>query len=409
MYASETHFPANEDELSALITEAATQKQPLEVCGNRTKRDIGRPVDINTRISTLEMKGVTHYEPTELVISALGGTPLNEIEAELAKNRQELAFEPCRLDRFALPDNDGSSPTIGGIIATNASGPRRILRGAARDHLLGVRAVNGKGEIIKAGGRVMKNVTGYDLARGLAGSWGTLAVLSEVTLKVQPKAEETRTLIFLNLSDEGAVSAMCQAMGTPYEVSATVHLHEALVRRFPNQDVANIGKSLTALRLENFQLAVDTRAARLCQLLKPYGTIYELDDARSRVFWADVRDLGYFANKGPLWRVTVAPHLAAKLIGALRAHLECHAAFEWSGGLLWVEVPQSMDANATTLRRLIAEFHADAQLVRACLEARSGVDVFQPLAETNMRLIRGIKDAFDPQRILNPGRMYPGI
>jgi glycolate oxidase FAD binding subunit len=409
VYASETHFPTNEDELSALIIEAAERRLPLEVCGNRTKRDIGKPLDVDTRISTLEMKGVTHYEPTELVISALSGTPLNEIEAELTKNRQEFAFEPCRLDRFALPDNDGSSPTIGGIVATNACGPRRILRGSARDHLLGIRAVNGKGEIIKAGGRVMKNVTGYDLARGLAGSWGTLAVLSELTLKVQPKSEETRTLIFLNLSDEGAVSAMCQAMGSPYEVSATVHLHEPLVRRFPNQDVANIGKPLTALRLENFHLAVDTRAARLCHQLKPFGTIYELDDARSRAFWADVRDLGYFANDWPLWRITVAPHLAAKLMGTLRTHLECHAAFEWSGGLLWVEVPPSMDANATILRRLIAEFQADAQLVRASLDARLGVDVFHPLAEANMRLIRGMKDAFDPHRLLNPGRMYPGI
>ncbi len=150
-------------------------------------------MQVATRLSTSELRGVTLYEPTELVLSARSGTPLAEIEALLDKNGQELAFEPSHLEAASPVEHRGPA-TIGGTIAANSSGPRRILRGSARDHLIGVRAVNGLGEIIKSGGRVMKNVTGYDLARGIAGSWGTLAVLTEITLKVLPKAEEMRTL-----------------------------------------------------------------------------------------------------------------------------------------------------------------------------------------------------------------------
>jgi glycolate oxidase FAD binding subunit len=408
VYANEIHFPDDETELSELVVQANSERLVLEVCGNRTKRDLGHPIRANRRVSSLKMNGVIHYVPSEMLISVSCGTPLDEIEALLDQNSQELPFEPCRLDRFVLPDNHGSSPTIGGIVATNASGPRRILRGALRDHLLGIRGVNGRGEVFKAGGRVLKNAAGYDMPRALAGSWGTLAILSEVTLKVQPKAEETRTLIFLGLSDETAISTLCRAMGTPYEVSATLHLQEPLVRRFPNQDVANIGKALTALRLENFSATVEARAVKLCRLFKPFGTIYELDDVRSRMFWNDARNLGCFAGDAPLWRISVAPHLAAKLANVLKNHMECRMAFEWSGGLIWLELEPSSDANATLLRRLIAEFQAEAQLIRAPAKTRAEIDVFQPLAEANMRLIRGIKEAFDPQRVLNPERMYPG-
>lgn len=409
MYANETYFPPGEEELAGLITQAAEQKLPVEICGNRTKRWIGRPMQVATRISMSQMRGVTLYEPTELVLSAKAGTPLAEIEALLDEHGQEFAFEPARLERL-FPAGSAEPPTIGGVIASNSSGPRRHLRGSVRDHLLGMRAVNGSGEVIKSGGRVMKNVTGYDLARGLAGSWGTLAALSEVTLKVLPKAQEMRSLIFLNLSDEGAATAMCQAMGTPYEISGTIHLPTTFVERLSNPDIAKLGQSVTALRLENFSAAVGRRAAHLRDELKPFGAIYELDDDRSREFWADIRSLTFLSgSEKPLWRITTAPDRAAKLVSALRTHLTCDAAYEWSGGLIWLEVAPATDAGATMLRRIIAEFEADAMLVRANQSTRAAVDIFQPLPEANMTLIRGLKEAFDPHRILNPGRMYVGI
>jgi len=409
VYANETYFPPGEEELAELIAQAADKKLPVEICGNRTKRWIGRPMQVAARISMSEMRGVTLYEPTELVLSAKAGTPLTEIEALLDEHNQEFAFEPARLERLFAGRSD-EQPTIGGILGSNSSGPRRMLRGSARDHLLGIRAVNGLGEVIKSGGRVMKNVTGYDLGRGLAGSWGTLAALSEVTLKVLPKAEEVRSLIFLNLPDEGAVSAMCQAMGTPYEVTGTVHLPAAFVERLSDPDIAKLGQSVTALRLENFSHAVAHRAGRLHEKLKPLGTIYELDDERSRSFWADICSLTFLAGSDrPLWRITTAPDRGAKLVRAVRAHLECDAAYEWSGGLIWVEVAPASDAAATMLRRIIAEFEADAMLVRASQTTRGAVDVFHPLLEGNMSLVRGLKEAFDPHRILNPGRMYAGV
>lgn len=409
MHASETYLPRNEDELSALIAQAASQSLPLEVCGNRTKHAIGKPVEAGARISTSSMTGVTLYEPAEMVISARSGTPVDEIEALLSEHGQEFAFEPCRLDNL-LSGGMGGSATIGGIVATNASGSRRILRGAARDHVLGMRAVNGRGEIVKAGGRVKKNVTGYDLPRGLCGSWGTLAVLSEVTLKAVPKAEDARTLVLLGLPDEAAVSVMCHAMGTPYEVSGAVHLHEPFVGRFPNADISGIGQPLTALRIENFAGSVEYRTAQLYDRLKPYGAVYELDATRSRAFWHEVRTLSFVCNSDwPLWRISTAPHQAAKLMRSLRTQIDCRAVYDWSGGLMWVEVAPSTDASATVLRRLIAEFRADALLIRGSEAVRTSIDVFQPLAEVNMRLIRRLKEAFDPGAILNPGRMYPGI
>ena len=282
MHANETYHPADENELAALIIQAGEQNFPLEICGNRTKKSIGRPMQTAARLSTRGMSGITLYEPTELVLSARTGTPLDEIEAKLEENGQQLAFEPNRWERIIPPSpgisvHDEPQATIGGVFATNSSGPRRILRGSARDHLIGIRAVNGLGEVIKSGGRVMKNVTGYDLSRGLVGTWGTLAALTEVTMKVMPKAVESSSLVIINLPDEAAVNAMCEAMKLPYEVSGTVHLPAEFVTRLTNPDIAQLGAPITVLRIENFSEAVSRRIAELRERLKPCGEIYQLD------------------------------------------------------------------------------------------------------------------------------------
>ncbi|HKJ60620.1 MAG TPA: FAD-binding protein [Hyphomicrobiales bacterium] len=415
MYANETYLPADENELSALILQAGEQSHPLEICGSRTKRSIGRPMQTAARLSMRGMSGIMLYEPTELVLSARTGTPLDDIEALLEENGQELAFEPSRWEHI-IPPSPGASAraeplaTIGGIFATNSSGPRRILRGSARDHLIGIRAVNGLGEIIKSGGRVMKNVTGYDLSRGLAGTWGTLAALTEVTMKVMPKAAETGSLVILNLPDEAAVNAMCEAMKLPYEVSGTVHLPAEFVARLTNPDIAQLGVPITVLRIENFPEAVSRRISELREKLKPCGEIYQLDHDRSRSFWKDIRTMKFLGQgEAPVWRLSTAPDRAPGLVSTLRNHTDCHVAYEWSGGLIWLELPPSTDAGATIIRRVIAEFEADAMLVRAGQSARAAVDVFHPLPEAHMALIRRMKDAFDPKRILNPGRIYAGI
>ena len=399
------HAPETEEELAHLVVEAADTRTPLEIMGRGTKREVGHTVRSGAVVSTEAMTGVTLYEPTELVIVAKAGTPLSEIEAKLAENDQELPFEPVDLGPI-LGYGPGEG-TIGGVIATNISGSRRILKGAARDHVLGVRGVNGRGEIIKAGGRVMKNVTGYDIGRALAGSWGTLAIMTELSLKVLPAQREARTLICFGLTDQTAIEALCLAMGTPFEVSGTLHLHEELAARLSDEEIAGAEAPVTAFRVENFPASARYRAGRLRQALLAYGPALELDDARSRAFWNEVRALKMFqGNPNPLWRVSTTPTSAAKLIGNLARKIDVRAAYDWSGGLIWIETPPLTDAGAVDIRRTLAELGGHATLIRADATTRDGIDVFQPLEPQIAALSAKLKHAFDPLGIFNPGRMY---
>ena len=268
---ADVYAARDEAELCDFIRSAKEGDHPLEVCGFRSKRAAGRPLNPSAIVSTAKLTGITFYEPNELVISARSGTPLHEVEAALARKNQELAFEPADISRIFGPEPLATS--IGAVAAMNISGPRRILRGAARDHILGVRAINGFGEAIKSGGRVMKNVTGVDLVRGLSGSWGTLAVLTEITVKVLPKAPENRTILFLGLADEAAVGVMSAAMGTPYEISGTIHLHPAFVERLRDKEIAPAKTTITALRLEGLPQALAYRAERLRRELAPFGEL----------------------------------------------------------------------------------------------------------------------------------------
>lgn len=415
----DTHAPRSEAEFSGLIAQAAAAKRAVELCGFHTKRALGRPLKPALRISASELRGVTLYEPRECVISARAGTSLAEIEAVLDAERQELPFEPVNL--AAVLGGGPANATIGAVIAMNASGPRRASHGAARDVVLGVRAINGRGELIRAGGRVMKNVTGLDLARALTGSWGTLAALTEVTLKVAPSAEETRTLLFSGLPDEAAVIALCAAMGTPWGVTGTLHLQKSFAARLADPELAGLGQPLTALRIEGLSDHVGERARRLAGRLAPYGKAYELDHHRSRALWADIRALGFLSKGGdggdgapddeawPLWRINVPPDRAARVVNALSALMECRAAYEWSGGLTWLETPPSRDAGAAAVRRVTAEYGGAAMLVRAGPGVRAAVEVFPPPPLAMMALTRRLKAAFDPQGVLNPGRMYEGV
>lgn len=400
--------PRDERELASIITDAAQYETPLEICGTGTKREVGRPAQTAAVLSTEALSGITLYQPSELVLSARAGTPLHEIEAALARYNQQLAFEP--VDLGPLLGREPGLGTIGAVFAANLSGPRRVQVGAARDHFIGMRAVNGRGEVFKAGGRVMKNVTGYDLCRGLAGSWGTLAVMSEVTMKVLPMAEETRTLVLRGLTDDVAVEAMCSAMGTPFEVSGAAHVQASLVPLLGDAELAERRESLTLLRLENFSSSLDYRCKRLASTLRLYGRIRELDNRRSLALWDDLRRLRFFAgSEGAVWRLSIAPKLGPDLVAAIAQHVDCRAFYDWSGGLIWLELPPLTDAGATEVRGAIAQVGGHATLVRADAAVRSSVDVFHPLEPGVAELTKRLKQAFDPAGILNPGRMYPGL
>jgi len=397
--------PAVEWELASLLREAAERAMPLEIIGGGSKRAFGRSVQAAKAVVTSALRAISLYEPSELVMSALAGTLLADVERELSGKGQMLPFEP--IDLGPVLGAETGLGTIGGVFATNLSGSRRVLAGAARDHLLGVRAINGRGEAFKSGGRVMKNVTGYDLARGLAGSWGTLAVMTEVTFKVQPKPETTATLVLIGLADEIASEVMCLAMGSPYEVSGAVHLHEPVVGRLWNATLRGAGGSVTAIRLENFAKFIAYRKERLGKLLGPYGEVHAVDEATSLAFWSELRQLSALQRQStPLWRLSVTPTSGPKIVKAIAQHMQVEAVYDWSGGLIWLGVPSAADAGASDIRRVIAHHGGHATLVRAAPAVRAAIEVFQPLEPGIDRISRGLKAAFDPAGILNPGRMH---
>jgi glycolate oxidase FAD binding subunit len=414
------HKPSDEEEISHMIRKIGEAGVAMEVVGGGTKRSIGRHTNTALRMSTENLRGVTLYEPTELVISALAGTPLATVEAELAKNNQHLAFEPIALGKAITGPATGkeAGPTIGGVFATNASGARRIYSGAARDHLLGIRAVNGHGEVFKSGGRVMKNVTGYDLCKTMTGTWGTLAVLTEVTMKVLPKPEETVTLVIQGLTDEMANEVLCAAMRTPYEISGCVHIQAEVAARLDSAALGGVdsaiarilGSAVTALRIENMSSSVTYRIAQLRRRFGAYGDIVELDDTASRMFWQKLQNMEYLQVSGaPVWRISTAPDSGHRVVRMISEFMPCTAFYDWSGGLIWLEVPDAADAGAAEVRRVVATVGGHATLIRANSSVRGSVEVFQPLERGLARLTHQLKTTFDPNGVLNPGRMYADI
>lgn len=399
--------PTTVPELVGILTEATATSTPLELLGAGSKQSIGRPPQAAATVSSRNLRGIALYEPTELVMSAKAGTPLMQVEGELARNRQMLAFEP--IDLAGVLGSEAQSLTVGGIFATNASGSRRVYSGAARDHILGLEAVTGAGKLIRAGGRVMKNVTGYDLCRLMTGSWGTLGMLTEVTFKVLPEPEHVRTLLFFGLADDLAGELMCAAMGSPWEVTGAVHLQASLVTRLGHEGLANYGKAVTALRLETFDRFVPYRRSKLIELLLPYGDPAELDREASVEFWKELRRLSVLSGRTePLWRISTSPKAGPKVAAEIAAFMDAKVWFDWSGGLLWAEVLDTADAGAADIRRVVSTHGGHATLIRASAAVRSAVPTLHPAEAAVERLEQAIASTFDPAGILNPGRMHLG-
>lgn len=406
---SELWRPAVEWELQSMIDQLAERRQPVDVVGHGSLRGVGRPSELDIAITTASMRGITLYQPTELVMSARAGTPLAEIETQLAAHGQMLAFEPT--DLAAATGGPPSMQTIGGVFAVNMSGSRRISSGGARDHLLGISAVNGRGEAFKSGGRVMKNVTGYDVARGLTGSWGTLAIFTEVTFKVMPVPETVMTLAFPGLPDDLAIELMTAALATPFDVAAAAHLPKSTAARLSLPRLSSVGEALTLLRLENFSSFVASRKEKLKDALKVYGVPFEYGREETMQLWNDIRTLTVmpYSAETSLWRISTAPSKAHEIVSAIHKFMPSHALYDWSGGLIWLEVPAAADAGSADVRRAVAVRGGHATLIRAAPQVRQNVDIFEPMRPEIDRLTRGLKQAFDPLGLLNPGRMYAHI
>lgn len=402
--------PLDAEGVAKAVQWAAAARKALEVIGHGTKQGVGRPAQSDVTLRLSGLSGVTLYEPEELVLSAKAGTPISEINDLLASKDQELAFEP--MDAGPLFGRPIGGGTIGGALASNLSGPRRIKAGAARDHFLGVAAVSGRGEIFKSGGRVVKNVTGYDLCKLLAGSWGTLAVMTDVTLKVLPRAESEETLLLLGLDDQAAGRAISAALGAPGEVSGAAHLPLAVVARMGVMPAAAAGSALTALRLEGVAPSVAHRRDMLKTLLKPFGEMAALGDGQSRPFWRAVRDALPFAvpsrPSSMLWRITTAPAQGAGLIAKLREKVDAEVLYDWAGGLIWMQCSEAEDMRSA-LHSTVAAFGGHAILVRAAAALRASTPAFSPQEPVLAGLTKRIKAGFDPNGVLNPGRMYAGV
>jgi glycolate oxidase FAD binding subunit len=389
--------PKDEQELAGVIQQALEREEPLELLGGGSKRGLGRPPQTPHRLELGAFSGIRVYEPEELVLTAGAATPLAEIEAALDGANQMLAFEPG--DWRGLLGTEDAAPTIGGVLACNLSGPRRIRQGAARDHFLGLTGVSGRGEAFKAGGRVVKNVTGYDLCKLVAGSYGTLAALTEGTVKVLPRPEATRTLVLRGLDDGAALAAMTETLNSAHEPSGAAHLP---------QGVAVGDKAATVLRVEGPVPSVEARIAALARELQRFGTAEILDDADSHGLWRSLRDVAPLAAPGDrartIWRVSVAPSAAPGFLAAIRKTLDARSVLDWGGGLVWLAIAGAEDGGAAAIRAALRSGHAT--LIRAPDALRASVPVFQPRPPAVEALTERLKDSFDPKRILNRGRMY---
>jgi glycolate oxidase FAD binding subunit len=408
---ADTIKPHGAAEVREAIQSAIADGRTLEIVGHGTKRAIGRAAQWDVALDLSGLSGITLYEPRELVLSARAGTPLAEIEAALAQNRQHLAFEPA--DYGPLLGAESGRGTLGGVLAANLSGPRRLAAGAARDHFLGFSAVSGRGESFKSGGRVVKNVTGYDLSKLAAGSFGTLAALTDVTVKVLPRPETEESLVIFGLDEPTAVAALSRAMGSTAEVTGAAHLP---ARPASRTIVASLSgdRSVTVLRLEGVLPSILSRQHVLEKLLKPFGELSVLSEGPSRALWRAIRDVAPFAAAvtgadRPLWRISTAPTRGFELAGEIARQSGIETLYDWAGGLVWVLLPMSEDAGNGIVRAAVAAHGGHATLIRAPAAIRAAVPVFQPGDPVTAMLTRRIKQNFDPNGVLNPGRMYAGV
>jgi glycolate oxidase FAD binding subunit len=382
--------PRDAKDLRQAVEWALNESQTLDVRGQGSKLALGKPMTCDQVLDLSGMSGIVDYAAEELVVTLRAGTPMREVEALLAQRNQMLAFEPPDLGR--LLGQEAGQGTLVGAVMGNLAGPRRLSAGAARDHLLGFSGVNGRGEAFKSGGKVMKNVTGYDLSKLLAGSWGTLAVLDEVSVKVLPAPDQTRTLVLHGLSDETAVKAMCAAMGSPHDVSGAAHVD-----------------GRTALRLEGVAPSVEARLKGLRDLVADAGaTMEELGTLESRAFWRDVRDVAPLAGAQDaiIWKISCPPTEGPGIVARIKAQRPSAEAFyDWSGGLVWLALPPSGDADHSIVRGALGPTGGHATLIRAGEKVRAGVAVFQPQPAALAALASRVKESFDPKRLFNPSRM----
>ncbi len=392
--------PADTRHLVDVLQWAIGHARPLEIRATGTKDGYGYRTCASQEVNVSGLCGVIDYEPAELVVTARPATPVAELEQLLRAENQHLAFEPS--DLGPLLGNPPGKATLGGIIAGNLSGPKRVRAGAVRDHLLGFQAVTGRGDVIRSGGRVVKNVTGYDLSKLMCGSWGTLAVATEVSVKVLPAPEKVRTIIVPDLSPQDACRICTEALSAPHDVCSAAYLSRESAARSSSSRVSGIGASVLAIRIEGPPVSVASRLEALKDSLARHGEIDELHRMHSEHLWKDIRDVRILrTNDEPVWKISLPMARGGHVHSELLAH-GADGIFDWGGALIWCRAPEQL---GETIRQLASNEHGEATLVAANDSVKSRLGVFHPLPSGTASLMQRIKNSFDPAGVLNPGRM----
>ena len=384
------------------VRDATEDRKRLEVRCTGTKRHLGRATSYDAILDVSSMAGIVDYQPEELVLTLRAGTPMNVVETALAEARQMLPFEPPSMTRILGEAMPGVRGTIGGVIAANLSGPRRLTAGAARDYLLGFEAVSGRAELFKSGGKVMKNVTGYDLSKLMCGSFGTLGVMDEITLKTLPVPETSCSLVVGTESLAAATQQIATIFASPHEPGAAA----ILPRKIAAAEGVDAGAAFTiVVRLEGIEASVEDRIGHLMTMMKGE----RLPEKSSVALWRRIRDVQPLAEKPcDIWKVSCAPSDAAQVVAAIDPRLECQYMADWAGGLIWIAGNSPRIGPA--LRKVVATLDSGfAMLVRDVSVTREKVAPFQPLEGAHLELHKRVKSSFDPLGVLNYERMHEGV
>jgi len=407
-------YPETEKEVSSFIKKFYKSNSPIEIIGSGSKRKIGKPLQCSKTLSLKKLDGIIEYLPEELYITVKACTPIKKIEEELKKNNQQLAFEPIDFGNFL--DGKSNFGTAAGHVSCNISGPRRFKSGSIRDHVLGFRGVNGKGEIIKSGGTVVKNVTGYDLSKLICGSYGTLLVLTEITFKVLPAPNESATIIIHNEKIEKAVYLLDKAISSSNDISGASFLPSEpkisgcvmdIEKTFKLNDLKYKG-SLTSIRVEGSKKSIETRLKNLITHLKVENSqISILETFQSEIFWNKIKDLDFFSkSRNSIIRIIIPPSECVQLIYQFSDRFKFF--IDWGGALIWLEAFELSEEMFESIRKKVVKHGGYVTMIKNSDYLPFVEDVFTINAD-RFNISQNIKKSFDPKRILNPGKMYTGI
>ena len=405
-FNSDIYKPNNEKDLQEIIKYCFKNNLPIEIIGKGTKSLIGKKLQCAKTLDMSNISGIIDYKPEELYITVKAGTPIKTIQDELKKNNQHLAFEPVNFSElFKKDSNEG---TIGGTLSCNFSGSRRFKVGSARDHILGFKGYNGTGEKIKSGGTVVKNVTGYDLSKLITGSFGTLLVLSEITLKVLPLQTDTKTIIVSGLSLEHALGIMGSAISSSNDPSGTVFYPDSLRDNFVFNDLTHPG-SITAIRIEGSKISTEQRINNLIKDLSLIDkNITVLDRVQSEIFWEDTRSLKVFSkNQKNILRAVIPSSETTNLINRLKS-FHPNYFIDWGGSLIWLELDYLSSQKIDQIRNRILVADGYLTVIKSQESIKSSLEIFT-IDPIKFKISQNLKKSFDPKRIFNPGKMYTGI